>query len=150
MAGGPQQPAESEYFADLKGTAERLGIAARVRFLGERTDVDHLLCGADVHCQPNTRPELFGITFIEGLAAALPVVSTRIGAAVEILDGYGLLVAPDDPSALANAFERLIVDPAQRAALGAIGPARAARLCDPAENLDQLHSIFRDQLGLAS
>jgi glycosyltransferase involved in cell wall biosynthesis len=146
QAGGPQQPGEHEYLAELRELATKLGIAERVKFLGERTDVPELLMGADIHCQPNKGPELFGITFIEGLAAGLPVVSTKIGGAAEILDGYGILVAPDDPPALAKALSRLIDDRAERERHGALGPRRAKELCDPQETFPRLKSILRDHL----
>ncbi|HVA41545.1 MAG TPA: glycosyltransferase family 4 protein, partial [Candidatus Binataceae bacterium] len=80
----------------------------------------------------NTGPEPFGITFIEALYAGLPVVTTSIGGALEIVDGScGILVEPDDPGALAGALCRLIEDRELRARLGAAGPGRAAALCDP-------------------
>ena len=85
-AGGAQRPAEAAYLAELRQTAARLGIAERVRFLGQRTDVPHLLAAADVHCQPNTGPEPFGLAFVEALAAGRPVVTTALGGALEIVD----------------------------------------------------------------
>ncbi len=75
-----------------------------------------LLAAADIHCQPNTGPEPFGITFIEALYAGLPVVTTSIGGALEIVDGScGMLVEPNDPAALAGALRRLIEDRELRA-----------------------------------
>ncbi len=139
QVGGPQRPAESDYLSELRAAVRDGGIADRVRFLGDRGDVPRLLTGADIHCQPNTGPELFGITFIEGLAAGLPVVSTAIGAATDILSGgAGVLVPPDDPAALAAALRGLIVDARARDRFKADGPARAAKLCDPVRRMADL------------
>jgi glycosyltransferase involved in cell wall biosynthesis len=69
----------------------------------------------------------------------LPVMTTAIGGALEIVDGScGILVAPDDPAALAAALGRLIEDRELCARLGAAGPARAAALCDPRGQLQAL------------
>ena len=142
MAGGPQKAGELEYEQELRGLCERHGIADRVQFLGERRDVAALMRAADVHCQPNSGPEPFGLAFVEALYASLPVVTTRMGGAVEIVtEQCGVLVPPDDTVALAAALQQLVTDPAARRRLGAAGPARAAELCDPATQLARLGSV---------
>jgi glycosyltransferase involved in cell wall biosynthesis len=145
IAGGAQRPHERVYLAELQAEAQTAGIAARVRFLGERSDIPRLLAAADVFCQPNTGPEPFGAAFVEALYARLPVVSTGIGGAAEIVDeSCGRLVPPDDSSALAETLTHLIDDPTLRQRLGAAGPARARRLCDPETRLPQLETLLRD------
>ena len=146
QVGGAQRPSEIQYLAELKKTAARLGIAERVRFLDQRTDVTRLLAAADIYCQPNTRPESFGVALIEALGARLPVVTTAIGGACEIVDNScGVLVPPNDRSALATSLRRLIQDRTLRHSLGHAGPARASQLCDPARQMNQL----REALGRA-
>jgi glycosyltransferase involved in cell wall biosynthesis len=133
IAGGPQKPGEAAYLEGLRAEVAAAGLADRVRFLGQRADVPALLAAADIHCQPNTGPEPFGVAFVEALYAGRPVVTTRLGGAVEILTAAcGVLVEPDDPAALAAALWALIADPAARARLGAAGPPRARALADPA------------------
>ena len=139
MVGGAQRPHEARYLEALRAQAAALGIGPRVSFLGQRDDVARLLDAADIHCQPNTGPEPFGITFVEALYARLPVITTSIGGALEIVDSScGMLVAPDDPEALAGALGRLIEDRELRARLGAAGPARATALCDPRTQMASL------------
>ncbi|MGO8997759.1 MAG: glycosyltransferase family 4 protein [Polyangiaceae bacterium] len=139
IAGGAQRPHEQAYLAALQETARHLGIADRVRFLGQRSDVPNLLAEADIHCQPNIGPEPFGIAFIEAMLAGLPLVTTAIGAAPEIVDEHsGMLVQPNDAEALAGALRHLIANPAERTRLGAGGPPRARFLCDPAQQLAEL------------
>jgi glycosyltransferase involved in cell wall biosynthesis len=143
VAGGVQRPHEQEYMDRLQAEAQRAGIADRVQFLGQRADVPHLLAAADIHCQPNTGPEPFGIAFIEALYAGLPVVSTRLGGAAEIVnETCGVLVPPADPAALASALGALIADPEARTRLGSAGPARARQLCDPATELARLEELL--------
>lgn len=144
VAGGAQRPHERVYLDELRASARDRGISARVRFLGQRDDVPRLLAAADIHCQPNTGPEPFGIAFVEALYAGLPVVSTRMGGAAEIVtDDCGVLVPPGDPATLAATLGRLIADPVARARLGKAGPARAAALCAPEAVLPRLGAAFR-------
>lgn len=143
IAGGAQRPHEVVYLNELKATAERLGIADRVKFLGQRTDVPRLLVSADIHCQPNTGPEPFGIAFVEALAAGLPVVTTAMGGALEIVDDTcGVLVPPGDTTGLAGALGRLVTEPGERRRLGAGGPTRAGLLCDPTVAIPGLRPAF--------
>ncbi len=140
IAGGAQRRQEAEYLAGLQRIAARLGIADRVRFLGQRSDVRELLAAADIHCQPNIGPEPFGIAFVEALYAGLPVVTTALGGALEIVnEACGVLVPAEDVGALGAALRRLIADPAGRSRLGRAGPVRARALCDPAEALGRMH-----------
>jgi glycosyltransferase involved in cell wall biosynthesis len=138
QVGGAQRPRETLYLEELKTTATRLGIADRVRFLNERSDVARLLAAADIYCQPNTQADSFGITFIEALYARLPIVTTSIGGAREIVDdSCGALVPPDDVHALATSLRRLIQNQTLRVELGNAGPARARQLCDPKARMNQ-------------
>jgi glycosyltransferase involved in cell wall biosynthesis len=139
VAGGAQRNEEAAYMETLVRSARRLGIADRVRWLGERQDVPALLSAADIHCQANVAPEAFGITYVEALAAGLPVVASRLGGAIEIVDdSCGVLVPPGDSAALAGALERLIRDRGIRGTLAAGAPARARSLCDPAAQMSRL------------
>jgi glycosyltransferase involved in cell wall biosynthesis len=139
VAGGPQRPHERRYMETLERAASKLGIAGRVRFLGERSDVSRILRAADIYCQPNTGPEPFGLAFVEALGVGIPVISTAIGAAAEIIDdSCGVLVEPGDIQALAGALRRLIEEPGERSRLGAAGPERARALCDPSRQIKRL------------
>jgi glycosyltransferase involved in cell wall biosynthesis len=141
IAGGPQRPREIRYYAELKSMAQRLGIGDRIRWLGQRNDIPHLLAAADIHCQPNTGPEPFGIVFIEAMQAGLPVVTTRLGAASEIIDqSCGVLTVPGDCRSLGTALES-VMDPAARASL-ASGPSRAKALCDASQQLTSLSRLL--------
>jgi glycosyltransferase involved in cell wall biosynthesis len=148
IVGGAHQRADMQYLATLEARATELGIADRVRFCGERADVPDLLAAADIYCQPNARPEPFGIAFIEALGAGLPIVTAGLGGAAEIVDSScGLSMPPNDPERLAEALRRLIEDAPLRARLGQAGPARAATLCDPGARLAQLSTIVARLAG---
>ncbi len=149
IAGGAQRPAEQALERQLRAHVAASGVAPRVRFLGERRDVGALMRAADIHCQPNTGPEPFGLTFVEALYAGLPVVTTAMGGALEIVtDECGVLVPPGSTAALTAALGRLIVDRQARLQLGAAGPNRARALCDPARQLGALAALLRDLPGV--
>ncbi|HSS20296.1 MAG TPA: glycosyltransferase [Pyrinomonadaceae bacterium] len=144
QVGGAQRPEEERYLEELKQLAQRLGLAARVRFLDQRKDVAQLLAAADIFCQPNTSPDSFGIAFAEAQHARLPVVTTDMGAAREIVDdSCGLLMPPANVHALADALRRLIADGPERETLGAAGAAKAKQLCDPGECLIGFYESIR-------
>ena len=110
----------------LERRARELRLEGRLSLAGERRDVFQILSGVDVFVQPSLW-EGFGLTVIEAMAAARPVVASRVGGVPEVLrDGIdGLLVPPGDPHALAQAILRLARDPDLAARLGAAGRARA-------------------------
>lgn len=144
MVGKPQRPYEQRYFGGLKDQAARLGLEGRVRFPGWVPDLGKLLAAAQIHCQPNTGPEPLGLTFLEAMAARLPVVTTALGGALELVDeSCGVLTPPGDAAALASALGGLIADEARRSKLGAAGPARVRRLCDPELQLNLLSRALR-------
>jgi glycosyltransferase involved in cell wall biosynthesis len=148
LVGGVQKAGEAEFMAKLQSTAKRAKIADRVRFLGQRADVPRLMAAVDIFCQPNIRPEPFGLVFIEALYAGLPVVATHMGGAREIVtEDCGVLVESGDAAALASVLRGLIEDALQRGRLGRGGPARAAELCDPDRLMQQLLGVLS---GLAA
>ena len=101
---------------------------ARIRLHGKRphAELPGFYREADVLVVPSLS-EAFGKPAAEAMASGLPVVATRAGGIPEVVaDGEtGLLVAPNDPLAMAEAIARVARDPALRARLGAAGRRRA-------------------------
>jgi glycosyltransferase involved in cell wall biosynthesis len=143
IVGGAQRPAELDYLRRLQALARERGIADRVRFTGERSDVHGLLNAADVYCQPNTEPEGFGLTFIEAMRAGLPVVTSGIGGACEIVNGScGMLTRPGDVEPLTTSLRHLIVDAGLRARLGVEARRRPLELCDPTLQMRRIQALL--------
>ncbi len=113
--------------AQLKGLAEALGVAPRVRFLGWRTDPSALYRTADI-CVFPSRYEPLGNVVIQAWAHGLPIVAAASqGPAALIRDGAdGLLTPVDDAGALAEAVNRLLGDAKLRARLASAGAERVA------------------------
>lgn len=112
----------SGYADVIQRYASRVGIAARVHFLGPRRDVPALLAQATVSVLPSLSEGLSNV-LLESMAAGVPVVATRVGGAPEVIeDGEsGLLVPPGNPGELAGTIGRLLDHPdlAARLAAGA-------------------------------
>jgi glycosyltransferase involved in cell wall biosynthesis len=143
FVGGAQNTREARYVESLEHEAARLGISNRVRFVGHRSDVPDVLAAADIFCQPNIAPEPFGLSFVEALGAGLPVVSSSIGGALEIVDSTcGILLPPGDLPVLATALLRLISDRETRKGLAHAGPYRARTLCDPHTQMTAIAAVL--------
>jgi glycosyltransferase involved in cell wall biosynthesis len=85
------------------------------------------------------------ISVLEAMAAGVPVVATRVGAIPEVVEHgvTGLLVAPGDARALADAIATILADPAQRERMGEAGRARAERHYSVDQVMPRLEAVYR-------
>jgi glycosyltransferase involved in cell wall biosynthesis len=118
---------------DLEARITKLNLADRVRLLGSLSQgaVVEKLKGADIFALASVTDaqgasDVFPTVIIEAMAAARPVVSTRLAGIPEsVVHGEtGLLVPPEDTPALAEALGRLIEDEKLRFHYGRAGRAR--------------------------
>lgn len=116
---------EGPAMAGTQSLAASLGIGDRVRFLGQRMDVDQRLAQAQISLLI-TNWEGFPLSILEAMRAGLPVVASAVGGVDEsVQDGQtGYLVPRGDVDRLVDRVERLLTDPALRARLGLQGRAR--------------------------
>ena len=107
---------------------ERTGLED-VHFLGyvPYQDLPRYYKSADVFCAPNTGQESFGIVLLEAMAAGAPIVASRIDGFSDVLtDGvHGILVPPQDSTALAEALRRMLMDAAMREGMARAGARHA-------------------------
>ena len=111
----------------LRQLATELGLAGRIEFLGELDEAALAIRyrRADVFVLPSHH-EGYGMALAEALARGLPIVSTTAGAIPDTVPAdAGLLVAPGNEAALAEALARVMTEPALRERLAA--GARVAR-----------------------
>ncbi len=88
-------------------------------------DLASLYRRASVVVLPSTH-EGFGLTALEAMASAAPVVATAVGNLPDLAGGVALLVPSGDPSALAGAIEAVLTDPVRAARMRRAGLPRAA------------------------
>jgi glycosyltransferase involved in cell wall biosynthesis len=100
--------------------------STRARWLGPVSDEElaDLYSAAAVTAHP-ARYEGFGLTVLEAMSCASPVVVADSGALPEVVGDAGIVVAPD-AAALAEGI-RAALEPATADRLREMGPARAAR-----------------------
>jgi glycosyltransferase involved in cell wall biosynthesis len=123
--GGSCGPADETFVNALRGRLRAGGVLGDVEFHPnlDRADKLEFLRSLSVFSVPAHYGEAFGLYVIEALAAGVPVVQPRVAAFPELIEatGGGLLCAADDPQALAEAIEGLLLNPARARALGDAG-----------------------------
>lgn len=127
--------------ASLEARARALGVETVFHgfvadFRARRVDYDVFVL--------STRGDNLPVAILEAMAAAAPVIATRVGGIPEqVLDGEtGLLVPPDDPHALAEAMDRLAGDSYLRRSMGLAGRARIATVFDPRRVASEMTSLY--------
>jgi glycosyltransferase involved in cell wall biosynthesis len=108
-----------------------------------------LRCGSDCLLLPSLR-ESFPRTIMEGMAASLPVVATRVGAVDDMMESgvHGLIVPPGDVAALAAAMRSMAADGGREARrMGAGNPAAARQSFDMESHLASVTRLYGELLA---
>ncbi len=128
---------------ELEQLAASLGVADRIRFLGEVHDVPAVLARARMFVLPSLS-EGIPLTVLEAMACGLPVVATRVGGLPEVVDDgvTGLLVPPADPAALAEAVLEVWNDPYRRDRMGRAGGRRAQEHFDVRRMVAEYEALY--------
>jgi glycosyltransferase involved in cell wall biosynthesis len=133
----------------METRVQALGLADRFRFLGFRRDAPRLMPLFDVAAVPS-HVEPLGNATLEAMAAACPVVGSRVGGIPEmIVDGRtGTLVPAQSPSELATALELFLRDPERRRSYGGAGRHRAREAFGLEAHAAKLQAIYDGVLGM--
>jgi glycosyltransferase involved in cell wall biosynthesis len=129
-------------FADaVRDDVARLGLGQAVEFVGEVADAGPQLARADIVVAPS-RGEWTPLVLMEALAAGVPVVASRVGGVADVVHDResGLLVASEDPSALAAAIAELAADPPSALAMAERGRRHVERDFKIERTLEQLEA----------
>ena len=150
IAGGPV-PGREDYARQMKQRARDLNLDGRVQFTDWRYGpkvMPEVYAALDVLVLASSWPEPFGLTVIEAMASAKPVIVTNHGGPQEICihDHTGLLVTPKNPQAMADAMTELMEDPGKRKTMGQAGRKRAEALYDERDCAKKIEAVYRDLL----
>lgn len=140
-----------DLYEDLKAQVGRLGLADRVTLSGSKPQDEVLEAyrGADLFVLPcriaadGDRDGLPNV-LVEAQSQGVTCVSTPVSGVPELIeDGVnGILVPPDDPSALAGALARAMREPALRTRLGRAAEARVRAEFDHLGTIGRLIELF--------
>jgi len=123
---------------------------SHVEVLGQREDRQLLetVRGARAVVVPSEWYEPFSLVILEAMAAARPVIASRVAGPAEILshDADGLLVTPGSAEELAAAFRALWRDPARAVEMGRCGLEKTRTLYTPDGHYQRLMRHFEEVL----
>jgi len=141
------------YQERLRRRADELALPNPVVFAGERRDVERWYPAFDVHLITSLpRSEGTTTTAMEAQACGVPVVATRVAAVAEVVDEgvTGLLVAPEQPRAIAEAVLQLLSDEMLRTRMGAAGREAAVGRFDAQRAADVYVRAYESALAYAA
>ncbi|HDZ77041.1 MAG TPA: lipopolysaccharide heptosyltransferase II [Candidatus Omnitrophica bacterium] len=103
---------KERYKDEIDVLVKRLGLSSSVEFFGRQRDIPHILNQLNLLVVPTVGEEAFGRVIIEAQAAGVPVVASRVGGIVDIIeDGVnGLLVPARDVGAMSEAVVKILHD----------------------------------------
>lgn len=116
------------------------GLEDRIHFAGHRDDMADMLAALDLLAAPS-RWEGFGLMLAEAMAAGVPVVASTVGGMPDVLGPAGLLIPPDDCTALAQAMIALLGNKARRADMVQRGLQQSSRF-DWARTTGRVCSVY--------
>jgi len=125
QAAGYLAPEQKTYLARVRTNLDSWGLSGEFQYLGEidRHAKLNFLHNLSVLSVPEYYADPKGLFLLEAMAGGIPVVQPRRGAFTEIVEstGGGILVEPDNPEHLAQAFLELWSNPAKRVEMGMRG-----------------------------
>lgn len=103
---------KDKYKEDLELLIRRLGLSQTIEFKPATNDVPGVLANLDVLVSATITPEAFGRVIIEAHASGVPVVATKVGGVVDIVEDQktGLLCASQNPKDMAQKIFTLYSD----------------------------------------
>jgi len=136
--------------AELEQLAVDLNIYDETIIYGYMLHPEELMPFFDIFVLPS-KAEAFGSVFAEAALCQLALVGTDVGGIAEQIENErnGLLVPVDDAQALANALEKLMIDPSYRYALARTAREKALKTYSITRVISQmtkLYELFRKEL----
>jgi glycosyltransferase involved in cell wall biosynthesis len=146
---GEAAPEDAEYMHRLEARVSELGISENVLFAGFKKNIYNFVNAIDVMVHASIEPEPFGRVLLEGMALQKPVIATKLGGPLEIIeDGVsGRLVAPGEPRVLAEAIGSLLRDEDLRSRMGREARRRVATVFSMGQTIRQTERYYEGLLS---
>jgi len=147
---------EGDRKAEWEALSQRLGLEPHVRFAGFVSNEE--LAGLYRNCSAYVHPAIYddrgdteglGVVLIEALANRKPVIASGVGGIVDVIrhEETGLLVPEKNPTALADAIEKVLSNPALAKELGENGLAHVHRFFDWERISELTQGIYKEVLS---
>lgn len=146
---GDASNSDQYYLDHLKTIVTNEGFKDVVIFTGPRRDVSDIVNCLAILIHASIEPEPFGRALLEGMALKKPIISTRIGAPLEIvIDGItGILVSPGNPEEMAVAIQKLLADHHLMEEMGKAGYERLLNEFGLRKNIELTESLYSTVLS---
>ena len=148
IVGGPYFKKDVAYMDALKQEVADLGIEDSVIFTGFLSDTRIVTSLLDIVLVPSIIPEACPRTIIEAMAVGKPVIATPLGGSKELVTPEtGILVPPEDASAVADAIATLAADRERLDAMRNAARNRAAQLFSSEKNTALTEIVYTELLA---
>jgi glycosyltransferase involved in cell wall biosynthesis len=141
LAGGSETDHDRKTFLACQSLVRELNFEDRVHFLGVRMDTPELMAASNVVVL-STFYEGFGLSALEAMAAAKPVVASDVPGLSDLVGGAGILVPPGEPAALARTIQDICENPDKAREIGRRCQERAQKY-DINETARQYRQLYR-------
>ena len=147
IVGGPYFQKDVDYIEALKQEVVNLGVEDSVIFTGFLSDTRVVTSLLDIVLVPSIIPEACPRTIIEAMAVGKPVIATPLGGSKELATPEtGILVPPEDASAIADAVATLTTDRERLQAMGEAARTRAVQLFSSKKNIALTEAVYTELL----
>ena len=147
IVGGPYFQKDVAYMDALKQEVANLGIEDSVIFTGFLSDTRIVTSLLDIVLVPSIIPEACPRTIIEAMAVGKPVIATPLGGSKELVTPEtGILVPPEDASAVAEAIATLATDRERLTVMGEAARDRAVQLFSSEKNTILTEAVYNELL----
>lgn len=147
IVGGPYFEKDVDYMKELKQEVADLGVEDSVIFTGFLSDTRVVTSLLDIMLVPSIIPEACPRTIIEAMAVGKPVIATPLGGSKELVTPEtGILVPPEDASAIAEAIATLAGDQERLTAMRKAARDRAVQLFSSEKNTALTEAVYTELL----
>ncbi len=141
---GKETPDTPGFEKKLKDYVSSKGLEKRIQFLGHRSDVDVVIANLDVFVMPSYE-ETFGDVLIEAMSCEVPVIATRAGGPIDIVDHMesGILIPPKEHDAITKAVKVILDDKELSAKMIQNARQKALHVYDEKIVFGEIQSLFK-------